>query len=62
MKTIRIAHLYYDLMNLYGESGNILALKKGINEQDQRCEINYLLILINMIYSTWDVEQKIIKK
>ena len=29
MKTIKIAHLYYDLMNLYGETGNIMALKEG---------------------------------
>ena len=27
MKTIKIAHLYYDLMNYYGEQGNVLALK-----------------------------------
>ena len=27
-KTIKIAHLYYDLMNLYGETGNIKAVKK----------------------------------
>ena len=25
---IVIAHLYYDIMNLYGESGNVKALKK----------------------------------
>ena len=31
-KTIKIAHLYYDLMNLYGESGNVKALKKFIEK------------------------------
>ena len=30
MKTIKIAHLYYDLMNYYGEQGNVLALKTAI--------------------------------
>ena len=25
---IKIAHLYYDIMNLYGENGNIRALKE----------------------------------
>lgn len=55
MKTIRIAHLYYDLMNLYGESGNILALKKGINEQDQRCEINYLSIGDKIDFNKYDI-------
>mgnify|MGYP001083008566 CR=1 FL=1 len=24
---VKIAHLYYDLMNYYGEQGNVLALK-----------------------------------
>ena len=28
MNKITIAHLYYDLMNLYGEIGNIMALEK----------------------------------
>lgn len=31
--TIYIAHLYYDLMNLYGEVGNIKVLEKTISEQ-----------------------------
>lgn len=36
MKTLRIAHLYSKLLNIYGDSGNILALKRraewrGIN-------------------------------
>jgi CobQ-like glutamine amidotransferase family enzyme len=33
MKTIKIAHLYYDLMNLYGEAGNITALKAAFKKQ-----------------------------
>ena len=33
MKTIKIAHLYYDLMNLYGENGNILALTTALKRQ-----------------------------
>ena len=31
MKTLRIAHLYSKLLNIYGDGGNILTLKK-------RCE------------------------
>ena len=34
MKTFKIAHLYYDLMNLYGENGNIRYLKNRLEEQD----------------------------
>ena len=33
MKTIKIAHLYYDLMNLYGENGNIRFLKKKLEDE-----------------------------
>ncbi|HBA37398.1 MAG TPA: hypothetical protein DCY94_01615 [Firmicutes bacterium] len=32
-KSIKIAHLYYDLMNLYGENGNIRALEEFIKRQ-----------------------------
>ena len=31
---IKILHLYYDLLNLSGEQGNILALKKAFNNQN----------------------------
>jgi hypothetical protein len=41
---IKVAHLYYDLLNLYGEQGNILALKKAFYEQNIEIEINYLSV------------------
>ena len=31
---ITIAHLYYDLLNLYGECGNVRILKKILEEQN----------------------------
>ena len=31
---INILHLYYDLMNLYGENGNVLCLKKYLENQN----------------------------
>ena len=33
MKNINILHLYYDLLNLYGESGNIIALRDTLRDQ-----------------------------
>lgn len=36
---IRIAHLYPSELNLYGESGNIKALKYGLEQKNQKCEI-----------------------
>lgn len=42
MKTIKIAHLYYDLMNLYGENGNVRCLEKYLKKQSINVEISYL--------------------
>lgn len=36
---ITIAHLFYDLLNLYGESGNILALQNALTTQGIEVEI-----------------------
>ena len=44
MNKIRIAHLYYDLMNLYGENGNIMALVKGFEAQDMFTEVVNLTV------------------
>ncbi len=41
---ITIAHLYYDLMNLYGESGNIKILKKYFEEQGMKVSIQFLTV------------------
>ena len=44
MNKIYIAHLYYDLMNLYGENGNIMALVNAIENQDMYSEVVNLSI------------------
>ena len=44
MEKIKIAHLYYDLMNLYGEQGNIIALEKAFEDQEMYTEIDNLSI------------------
>ena len=41
---ITILHLYYDLMNLYGESGNVKALKKQLEDQGVDVSIKFLTI------------------
>ena len=38
---INILHLYYDLLNLYGENGNIKALKKHLEEMGVRVNIEF---------------------
>ena len=44
MKTIKIAYLYYDLMNLYGENGNIRYLVKMLEDQLVDIKVDYLTI------------------
>ena len=53
-KTIKIAHLYYDLMNLYGETGNIKALKKFIERQGIEPEIHFLTIDDDIDFMAYD--------
>ena len=44
MKTIKILHLYYDLMNLSGEDGNMVAIKDYLDNQDVKYQIDKLSI------------------
>ena len=39
---ITIGHFFYDLLNLYGESGNVIALKKALEMQGLEVEIRNL--------------------
>lgn len=55
MEKIKIAHLYYDLMNLYGESGNILALEKAFENQDMYTEIYNLSINDKIDFNKYDI-------
>ena len=50
--TIRIAHLYYDIMNLYGEIGNIKVLRYHLEEQGIKVIIDNLSIN-DEIYGLW---------
>ncbi len=55
MKTIKIAHLYYDLMNLYGESGNILALKQALANQKVKCDVDLLTVDSKINWNKYDI-------
>ena len=37
---LRIVHLYPELLNLYGDSGNILVLRKRMEWRGIRCEVD----------------------
>ncbi len=39
MSAVRIAHLYPDDMSIYGDSGNITALRKRLQWRGYQCEV-----------------------
>lgn len=51
---IKIAYLYYDLMNLYGESGNIKVLKQQLEKQSINVSISFLTIDDEIDFTKYD--------
>lgn len=54
MKKFKIAHLYYDLMNLYGENGNVRYLVKCLEEQGIDTEVHFLSIEDKIDFKKYD--------
>ena len=52
---IKIAHLYYDLMNLYGERGNVNVLVKTFLDQGINVSLKQLTINDNIDFDEYDV-------
>lgn len=50
-----IAHLYYDLMNLYGESGNVIALQKALEQLGIDVSIKFITIDDEIDFSKYDL-------
>lgn len=55
MMNIKVAHLYYDLMNLYGESGNVKALKMQLEGQGIKTTIKFLTIDDDLNFKDYDI-------
>ena len=55
MKIIKIAHLYYDLMNLYGENGNVRFLQRRLERQGFKVQIHFLSIEDVIDFSKYDI-------
>lgn len=51
---INILHLYYDLLNFYGEDGNIKALKKQLEEQGIKVNISFKTINDDIDFNEYD--------
>ena len=71
MYTIDICHLYPDLLNSYGDRGNIIALKKRCEWRDIQANIHNISIGENFVPENYDIiflgggqdyEQEIIKE
>ena len=54
MKKFKIAHLYYDLMNLYGENGNVRYLVKQLEEQEIDAEVHFLSMEDKIDFKKYD--------
>lgn len=55
METIKIAHLYYDLLNLYGENGNVKALMKHLEHNNVKVITHFLTVEDNIDFSKYDI-------
>ena len=54
MKEIRLLHLYYDLLNMYGENGNIVALVKALEEQNLKVIVDFKTINDQIDFNKYD--------
>ena len=52
---IKVLHLYYDLLNIYGEQGNILALKRAFKNQNVEIEVDYLSVQDKIDFKKYDL-------
>ena len=55
MKKIKIAHLYYDLMNLYGENANLRILVKRLEAQNVEVKVSFLTINDKIDFTKYDL-------
>lgn len=55
METIKIAHLYYDLMNLYGESGNVKSLIKHLENHNVKVISHFLTVDDEIDFKKYDI-------
>lgn len=53
--TIKIAHLYYDLLNLYGENGNIRALETFFKKLGANVEVHFLTKDDKISFKKYDI-------
>ncbi len=52
--SIQLLHLYYDIMNLYGDYGNIAILKKHLEDQGMKVEVDKRTINDEIDFEKYD--------
>ena len=55
MKKINILHLYYDIANLSGEAGNMYAIKRALDEQKVKYNVDELTIEDKIDFKKYDL-------
>jgi lipid II isoglutaminyl synthase (glutamine-hydrolysing) len=55
MKTIKILHLYYDLLNMYGENGNMRSIVKALEQQQIKVIVDFKSIDDKIIMKDYDL-------
>ena len=51
---IKILHLYYDLLNIYGENANVRALVKALEEQNVKVQVDFKSLDDKMDINSYD--------
>ncbi len=54
MKTIKLLHLYFDIMNLYGENANVRFMIRKLEEQGLKVETDYLSLEDKIDFMKYD--------
>ena len=54
-RKIKIAHLYAEVLNLYGDRGNILCLKKRLEWRGIECEVTEVKLGDNQDFTDYDI-------
>ena len=55
MSKIKVCHLYYDLMNLYGENANIRAIENMCEYHGITCEVSLKTINDKIDFNSYDI-------
>ena len=54
-KSIKICHLYPDLLNLYGDLGNIKAMVKHLEASDIKCSVDNIVLGDRLDWKKYDI-------